>query len=226
MDKIAVLIGSSGNLGPIWMDELNKDHTVYCMDVCMGYDVKNNLCFDLFDKEITCGSIPDVVVYNAAIDNPPGDGVDFFTNTDTIVNVNLLGAVRTVKKFLPRMKNAGKGVFIFVGSIQGEVGADWRNYSEGFEKPVGYNISKAGLMQLVRSVAVQFGRFGIRAVGISFGAVDTGKFKEPFASNYKRCLPLGQFVTEESLRKTLRYAIECPQLTGTRVMVDGGYTAW
>ena len=224
--KNAVLIGSSGNLGPIWLEELSKDHEVSCMDITGGYTVQDETYFSLFDKEVLLGTKPDVIVYNAAIDNPPGDGVDFFSNVDKVVNVNLLGAVRAVKHFLPRMIRNGGGLFVFVGSIQGFVAADWRNYEQGFAKPVGYNISKAGLMQLVRSVAVQFGRQNIRAVCISFAAIETGKFQEPFSSKFMRCLPLGRFISPVSCRTTLRYAIDCPELTGQTVCVDSGYLSW
>jgi NAD(P)-dependent dehydrogenase (short-subunit alcohol dehydrogenase family) len=227
MSKSAVLIGSSGNLGPIWEDELKKlGYEVFCMDISTGYSVRQDLYFDLFNNEILGNNIPHVVLYNAAIDNPPSDGVTFFTNVDDVVNVNLLGAVRACKKFLPMMIDNGGGIFVYVSSIQSVVGADWRNYDGDFQKPVGYNISKAGINQLVRSIAVQFGRKNIRAVSIGFAAVDTGKFKEPFKSKFLSCLPLGRFISPESCRKTLKAAIEIPELTGQLVMVDGGYTSW
>jgi NAD(P)-dependent dehydrogenase (short-subunit alcohol dehydrogenase family) len=119
-----------------------------------------------------------------------------------------------------------RGLVVNVGSIQGFIGADWRNYPEGFEKPVAYNTSKAGLIQLSRSIAVQYGRYGIRAVTIAFGPFDNGKFDPEFKDKFLRNVPLERIVSRESLAATLRYVIQCPELTGQTILVDAGYTAW
>ena len=119
----------------------------------------------------------------------------------------------------------GGGVIVNVGSIQGNVAADWRNYESNSEKPIGYNISKAGLIQLARSVTVQYGRHNIRCVTIAFGPLDIGlsdKFKQKFLSN----VPLGRMISEQSARATLRFAIGCPEFAGQQVLVDSGYTSW
>jgi len=105
------------------------------------------------------------------------------------------------------------------------MGADWRNYAEGFDKAVGYNVSKAALVQLSRSICTQYGRHGIRSVTISFGPFDSG-LPEDFKSKFLKNVPLGRTISEKSFRKTLRYAIECPELSGQQILVDGGLLAW
>jgi len=214
----AVVFGSGGKLGPIWVKTLTD--AGYAV---LDYDYPQ---WDARRSLIWTAPAPDVVLYNAAIDHPPGESVNFFTDCDDIVDVNLLGAVRVFNAVMPKMVENGGGVFIVVGSIQGFVGADWRNYPPGFEKPVGYNLSKASLPQLVRSVTVLYGPKNIRAVCMAFAAVDTGKLSQEFLEKYLRCVPLGRPVSAESLRTTLLYAIQCPDLTGQTVLVDGGYTAW
>jgi NAD(P)-dependent dehydrogenase (short-subunit alcohol dehydrogenase family) len=226
--KNAVLIGSSGNLGPIWKDELERlGYDVYCMDVSLGYTVIDELYFDLFNMEVLQGIIPDLILYNAAIDNPPRGDVHFFKRFEDIVNVNLLGAFRAAEKWMPSMADRGSGLFIAVGSIQGYVASNWRNYDEGIRKPGGYNASKAGLMQLVRSLASEYGRNGLRACGMAFGAVDTGKLPDgEFRRKFLDCLPLQRFITEQSLRSTLRFVIDTPEFTGQTVLIDSGFTVW
>jgi NAD(P)-dependent dehydrogenase (short-subunit alcohol dehydrogenase family) len=170
--------------------------------------------------------VPDILLCSQAIDNPPGSGTNFWSNMDEIINVNLLGTMRVCKHFIPLMIENGGGLVVNVGSIQGRVGADWRNYDEGFEKPVGYNTSKAALEQLTRSICVQYGRHGIRAVTMAFGPYDNGKFDPVFKEKILRNIPIGRLVQKESLKATLRYVIECSELTGQTVLVDGGYTSW
>ena len=228
MTKTAVLIGSSGNLGPIWLDELQHlGYGVYPMDVNNGYTVREKLHFNLFDREQLCGKVPDLVLYNAAIDDPPKDGVHFFKRYEDIINVNLVGAFRAAEWWMPRMARKGKGLFIGVGSIQGYIASNWRNYERGIRKPGGYNASKAALMALIRSLASEYGREGVRAAGMAFGAVDTGKLPDgEFKRKYLDCLPLQHFISEQSLRSTLRFIVETPEFTGQTVAVESGYLSW
>lgn len=219
----ALLIGSKGNLGPIWESELSHlGYEVHGADISDGFDVRKIESF----KEY-CATDYDLVLYNSAIDHPPKDGVHFFLDYEDIINVNLVGAFRAANIFMPRMAMKGTGLFVGVLSIQAYVSANWKNYENGIRKPGGYNASKAGLMALIRSLACEYGRNGVRACGMAFSAVDTGKLPgEPFKSKFLDCLPLQRFISESSLRSTLRFVVNTPEFTGQTVLVDSGYTAW
>ena len=225
--KYALISGCGGNLGPIWRKTLiASGATVFGFDK-PETDITNPVDLITVRKFWTYNKIvPDIIVNNAAIDNPPGEGVNFWTGLTDIINTNLIGAANLTGLFIDEMKTRGSGVIINIGSIQGNVAADWRNYDGDFEKPVGYNLTKAAYIQFTRSLAVQYGRYGIRSVCLSFAAVDGGKFKEPFKSKFLKCLPLGRFVSIESIQMSLLYAACCPELTGQQVLVDSGYTAW
>ena len=224
-EEIAVVTGGrNGNLGPIIVDELERmGYRVFIIDL-PEYDIRQYL--PLVKALDACPGVPSIIVNNAAIDNPPTGKGGFWSDMDDIINVNLLGATRVCEAFVPAMANKGRGLVINIGSIMGNVAADWRNYPEGFRKPVAYGLSKAGLIQLTRSLTMEYGNKGIRSVCMAFGPVDTGKFKEPFKSNILRNLPLGRFVSKESVRASIRYAVECPELAGQQVLCDAGYTCW
>jgi len=222
--KMAIVTGTSGKLGPVWATTLVENGCrVYSYDLPHWDVTDKNQIADwaaLFPEVI-----PNIIINNAGIDNPPGSDASFFGNCEEILRVNLQGAVNMCEVFIPDMIKNGGGVIVNIGSIQGNIGADWRNYPKGFEKPVGYNLSKAGLIQLSRSITVQYGRYNIRAVTIAFGPFYMGldkKFKDKFLKN----VPLGRCISKESLQTTLLYAICCPELAGQQVLVDGGYTAW
>ena len=217
--KALVTGGRKGNLGPIWVETLKA----------FGVEVR---VLDLPDNDITQpssvwtwdihGYTPDIIINNAAIDPKPSDKGGGFWRYDDVVDVNLKGALNVCAHFIPAMIRSGGGVIINIGSIMGNIAADFRNYPPGFDKAVGYNVSKAALIQLSRSIAVQYGQHNIRAVTISFGPYDSGlpeDFKKKFLAN----VPLGRCVSKESLRATLIYAITCPELTGQQILVDGGY---
>jgi 3-oxoacyl-[acyl-carrier protein] reductase len=169
--------------------------------------------------------VPEVIVLNAAIDNPPGSAAFFFNSFEEITAVNQGGAINVLRVFMPELKKLHRGVIIPITSIQGYIGADWRNYEGTFEKPVGYNMSKAALMQLARSLTVQFGRYGIRACCIGFGPYDGGKIPKAFLDKFLKNVPMGRTVSRQSLKAALRFAVECPEFAGQSVLVDGGYVA-
>lgn len=126
---------------------------------------------------------------------------------------------------LPKMVEKGSGVIVNIGSIYGNVAPDWRVYDENFEKPVGYGCSKAALVQLSRSIAAQYGRYGVRSVTISFGPYAGAEHSEAFLERFLPHVPLGRRISRESLKATILYVCCCPELTGTQIICDGGYCA-
>jgi len=220
--KAIVTGGNNGLLGPIWTETLrDAGIKVFSYDL-PEYDVRN---VDI-DKIPHRFIFPDIIVNNAAIDNPPDSKAVFFGNFNEIMKVNIGGAINMCKTFIPQMIKSGGGVIINIGSIQGNIGADWRNYEGDFEKPIGYNCSKISLIQLSRSIATQYGRYNIRSVTISFGPYNGGKLSQSFLDKFLKNVPLNRTISKKSLQMTLLYAICCPELTGTQILVDGGYTAW
>jgi len=243
-DLKVILSGNKGNLGPIWesiLTDLGAEVIGFDWDFSKPVSLHNcditspeallkfkKLYAGWWDPEISFVPPPNIIINNAAIDVPPhSKNVSFFTEVRKTVVTNLIGAVNLTQLFVPEMVKWGKGgLIINIGSIQGNVAADIRNYDNDFEKPVGYNISKAGLIQFTRSLAVQYGKHDIRSVCLAFSAVDSGKFTEPFKSKFLNCLPLRKLISRASLTASLRFAIDCPELTGQQVLIDSGYTAW
>ena len=225
--RVAVVTGGSGNLGPIWVDTLRKAGAHVAVLDLPEYDVrKKGDVEDFRRKLLLVYDKPTIIVNNAAIDNPPGSAASFWGNVRPILDTNLVGAANVTEAFLADMMQAGGGVVINIGSIMGNIGADWRNYEGNFEKPVAYNLSKAALIQFSRSLTTQYGRYGIRGVTLSFAAVDTGKMKPSFVRKFLKNVPLQKLVEPKSLRAALLFAIACPDLAGTQVLIDGGYCAW
>lgn len=219
--KKAIVTGTSGQLGPVWGQTLGDAG-------CFVYQF--DLPTDVTDKDQAKGFVEkcdsvDILINNAGIDNPPGSGSTFFGNFNKIMEVNIGGAVNMCEAVIPGMIKNGGGVIVNIGSIQGFIGADYRNY-EDFEKPVGYNCSKSALMQLSRSITVQYGRYNIRCVTIAFGPYDGEKLNKTFLDKFLKNVPMGRPISKESIQKTLLFACCCEEFAGQTVLVDAGYTAW
>jgi NAD(P)-dependent dehydrogenase (short-subunit alcohol dehydrogenase family) len=222
--KTALLVGAAGNLGPVWGKTL-LDAGVMVYAIGQPFQDFTEDSIKWIDS--IRGYRVDIIVCNAAIDIPPSCvGARFFTDFEKIIQVNVNAHARVIEQCLPYMIMQGEGVIILIGSIMGYIGADWRNYSGGFEKPCAYNCSKAALQQLARSITVQYGRYGIRAVCPGFGPVDTGKLSSDFLNKIRPQIPMGRPVSIDSLKRTLLYACCCDDLAGEDWLIDGGYTKW
>jgi meso-butanediol dehydrogenase/(S,S)-butanediol dehydrogenase/diacetyl reductase len=106
----------------------------------------------------------DVVVANAGIDRP-GSATEV-TDADwhLTIDVNLTGPLMLVRAAIPVMIDRGGGSIVLVSSVNGLANAP---------RAVAYDASKAALISLARSIAVDFGPRGIRANAVCPGWVVT-----------------------------------------------------
>ena len=82
----------------------------------------------------------------------------------TMLNVNLMGAVRTIRAALPDMLHRQKGSIVIVSSMWDERGASCESH---------YAASKAALIGLSKSLALELGPSGIRVNCVAPGVIDT-----------------------------------------------------
>jgi NAD(P)-dependent dehydrogenase (short-subunit alcohol dehydrogenase family) len=138
------------------------------------------------------------------------------------MQINLQSVIYLSKKVIPEMQKMKEGSIIFLSSIAGVRG----NKNLGL-----YGISKAGLAQLARNLAVEFGPDNIRVNSISPGVIDT-EFAKPLTSNptimERRLLltPLRRIgEVEEIAGVALLLASKAGGfITGQNIIVDGGTT--
>lgn len=83
---------------------------------------------------------------------------------DRVVDINLKGTFLGIKYAIPHMRRQGQGTILSTASVAGLVG------SSGLGA---YNASKGGVVLLTKHVAVEYGRFGIRANCLCPGVIET-----------------------------------------------------
>jgi len=122
------------------------------------------------------------------------------------------------------MIERGGGSIINIASIGG---------LEAFPEFAAYSVSKAAVIQLTRTLAVDYGRHKIRANAICPGAIDTPG-NEAFVENREQYLsliasltPLRDIGTPEDVAYAALYLAseESRYVTGTTLVVDGGRLA-
>jgi NAD(P)-dependent dehydrogenase (short-subunit alcohol dehydrogenase family) len=130
------------------------------------------------------------------------------------------------------MVNAGRGSIINIGSLYASVSPDARFYDHiqgdtPFLKPPAYGASKAAVVNLTRYLATLWAPHGVRVNALSPGGVLGGQDEE-FKRKFCNRVPLGRMATAEDLRGPLLFLASqaSAYVTGTELVVDGGFTAW
>jgi NAD(P)-dependent dehydrogenase (short-subunit alcohol dehydrogenase family) len=154
-----------------------------------------------------------------------------------VLGVNLTGAFLCAKHALPHMIEAGGGSIVVTSSIAGSViGAGG--------SAVSYAVSKAGLIQLARQIAVDYGRQGIRANAIQPAGIQDSHLGQHATEDAqhmtgqprgferlprpKPWLPiprLGHPRDEYGATVAFLLSDDAGYITGAAVPVDGGYLA-
>jgi len=139
-----------------------------------------------------------------------------------VVNVDLNGAWRVFRAAIPHMKAAGYGRLIATSSVAGTVSA-WPQHSH-------YSAAKAGLVGLVKSLAVEFGPFGITANAVAPGVIRTPQALDPVNSlgpdgvdAVVAKVPVGRVGAPEDIGYTYQFlaSAEASYVTGQLIVVDG-----
>jgi NAD(P)-dependent dehydrogenase (short-subunit alcohol dehydrogenase family) len=226
--KKAVVTGTSGLLGPIWVETLRE---LGCTVAGIDYpqcDISNQDELDEFTNAILAVYTPDILIHNAGVDAPPSKGATAnFWGEKYIMDVNYFGGVAFVKAFWDAMKKKeGIKHVIFIGSLLGNVAADHRNYSEGFDKPVTYGSSKRALYALVQNLATRGASHNILVNMLSFSMVDGKGITDEFKGKYLKNVPMGRPIYKDDLKRALVGLLIQSYKTGKEDLIDGGYTAW
>lgn len=146
---------------------------------------------------------------------------------DAAMRVNVTAAFVIVQEAREALARSGHGSIILISSIYGMCGPDGRLY-EGTEmaNPVGYGVSKGGLLQLMRYLTTLLAP-RVRVNAISPGGVWRNQ-PEVFHDRYVSRTPLARMAAEEDVKGAVAYLASdlSAYVTGHNLVVDGGWTVW
>ena len=143
---------------------------------------------------------------------------------DKVFQINLKSMVFLSKIIIPKMKKNNFGSMIHISSIDALSGDD---------KPQdAYGASKAAMIRLSKSFAIQFASNNIRSNSILPGAVDTNmqkRWKKNPSAKKKlaKVIPLNRIGKPQDISNTVMFLLsdQSNYITGTEIIIDGGITA-
>ena len=143
---------------------------------------------------------------------------------DKVFSINLKSMLIVLKKILPKMKTNKFGSIVNISSIDALSGDD---------KPQeAYGASKAAMIRLSKSIAIQYANKNIRSNSILPGPVDTPMQKRwkknpNSKKNLTKIIPLQRVGKPENIADTVLFLLSEQScfITGTEIIVDGGLKA-
>ncbi len=165
----------------------------------------------------------DVLINNAGISGAVPDrmSTEYF---DRLMSINARGTFLGVKYAIAEMQKTGGGSIVNLSSISGFVGQSFVH--------MGYNAAKAAIRVLTKSAAVQYGKDGIRVNSVHPGIMPPMLTSVTSADPALRekvlaTVPLGRAGTAEEAACAVLFLAsdEASYITGTELVVDGGYLA-
>ncbi|SLM12966.1 3-oxoacyl-(Acyl-carrier-protein) reductase [uncultured spirochete] len=187
--------------------------------------------------------IPHVLINNAGLDTqpsaPPEVSGPFENFPDEVfrevVEVNLVGTFLCCQVIGAEMAKAGRGSIINIGSIYGMLSPvqDIYAYKEAktgipFVKPVAYSASKSGVYNLTRYLATYWAAKGVRVNTLTPSGVWRSTQDPEFQANYCAKMPMKRMAREDEFNGAIIFLASqaSSYMTGSNLVIDGGWTAW
>ncbi len=183
-------------------------------------------------EQLVAGALDDTGTLDCLVNNAGVHHVASVADTtaavyDRLMDLNLRAAVLLAAAAIPAMRDTGGGTVINVSSEAGLI---------GFPNQLVYNLSKAGLVMLTKSIVADHTADGIRAItvcpgttrtplveGIIDGADDPAAMEEQLAA----IRPAKRLGRPEEIAAVIAFAASdaAPYMTGTEIIADGGNVA-
>ncbi|OBP77882.1 SDR family NAD(P)-dependent oxidoreductase [Mesorhizobium loti] len=190
---------------------------VYQLDVTDSQAIRN-----LAGK---IGLCPDILVNNAGVSRAAPTNETTDEDWHAVLSVNLDGVFYCSRTFGSLMAERGSGTIVNVSSMCGEIVTRQQSVVTA------YNASKAGVNMVTKTLACEWARSGVRVNAVAPGFVRsemTDKYPEEVINKWADQTPMGRFGQPHEIACAVQFLASdaSSYITGTILLVDGGYTCW
>ncbi|AVQ98694.1 glucose 1-dehydrogenase 1 [Oceanobacillus picturae] len=160
----------------------------------------------------------DIVFNNAGIGRVHSSHDLDYSEWRNTVNVDLDGVFLVAREAIRGMLESGEGTIVNTASMYGWVGSPGS---------AAYNAAKAGVINLTRSLALEYAEKNIRINALCPGFIDTPIIPEESKKELSSITPMKRLGKAEEMAKAVLFLAsdDSSYMTGNSLTVDGGYTA-
>jgi meso-butanediol dehydrogenase / (S,S)-butanediol dehydrogenase / diacetyl reductase len=191
--------------------------------IIQGDMTKNDDLDQLVSKTLNNFKGIDILVNSAGLFNGAPLHEISDSHWDGMMDINIRSVFQLTRRVLPVMMDQKSGSIINISSILGLIAVP---------EVAAYNVSKGALNQFSRSIAVEYGSYGIRSNSICPGLIETDMTAElmndaSLMQEWSKEYPIGRFGKPEDVASACLFLAsdESSFITGTVLPVDGGFTA-
>jgi NAD(P)-dependent dehydrogenase (short-subunit alcohol dehydrogenase family) len=243
MDRVVLVTGACGGIGSVLCERfVEAGDTVLALDIDavalqslgakLGEDKLVPVAVDLGDAAAVQQAVAAAVAQRGPVDvlvaNAGAALGASLASTDAAswqrdIHLNLNGTYHTVEAVRASMIERQRGALVLIGSVNGLAALGHPAYSA----------AKAGLISYTKALAIELGRYGIRANIVCPGTVKTQAWQARVEQNpqvfeeLKKWYPLRDFATPDDIADAVLF-LASPQarvITGVALPVDGGLMA-
>jgi NAD(P)-dependent dehydrogenase (short-subunit alcohol dehydrogenase family) len=164
----------------------------------------------------------DILVNNAGIRDITAFADTSLASWQRVLDTNLTAPFLLIQSVLPHFLAQGRGKIVNITSTAAEL---------GFKNRVGYNVSKAALAMLTKSVALELGGQGIRCNAVAPGVIETPLNHDYFADpdltkTIVDATPNGGWGVPSDIAAAVSFLAsdETNYINGATLLVDGGWS--
>ena len=249
--KVAVITGGAGFLGRefaktlseagaevVILDIVPKEKVIEASSLYLHTDITNPEEVEKSVAEIVkkFGRI-DILINNAALNPVPGSPAskDQFSAYESYplelwkkeFDVGLHGAFLLTQKVIPIMQKQKSGSIINISSVYGLVAPNNELYGDNQYKSIAYATVKSALLNFTRTLASYLGKEKIRVNTLVLGGVENEQAPS-FIERYKEKTMLGRMASKDDFNGALLLLASDAgtYITGSTLVIDGGWSAW
>jgi len=223
--KSIIITGSRGLIGSELCKFLKKNNKIIELDLKLGHDLTDESFVKRWFKNNHSDYLVNCFALNDHVDKQRGKTTLFNSTLESFskyMDVNLTSLFSVCREFA---RNNKKGGIVNFSGVYGILSPRPDLY-DGSHKDVGYCVSKAGVANLTKYLAVHLAP-NIRVNYVVPGGV-LFKQDKKFVANLSKHIPIGRMMKKTELDGIIEYLCseKSSYVTGSGFTIDGGYTSW
>lgn len=224
--KKIIVTGSEGLVGKTLVEQLSKSFSVTKVDLKLGHDLSNEkTVIDIMNSNKDSVGLVNLFSINPQPNDTSEDlfsiSLDSLRSYLEINTISLFSVCRAFAKVCPKYSS-----IINFSSIYGINSPKHFIYEKNYSKHIGYTISKSSVIGLTKYLATYLAPT-IRVNAIVPGGIEDDQ-SQNFKNNYSSLVPMKRMMKKNEILGAVEFLLSSKSsyMTGSSVVIDGGWTAW